>query len=91
MLGILLGSVLPDAVNLLVAVATVMKLPTARLYRTFTHSLFMVLAVMVVFTVLMHAMQKGFMTPYGAVYLLSLSLAIGVTIRMCKTVEAAVV
>jgi membrane-bound metal-dependent hydrolase YbcI (DUF457 family) len=198
MLGIVLGSMLPDTDNLTVAVATVMKLPTEGLHRTFTHSLFMVVAVVVVFylisvlvkqprwgnlgvglgvgilmhilldlviwfngvailwpipswinfwsgftppvwfdkinlsaeflffalffigleriahqrntdqdylgklriwtwlqialfvvfTVLVYVMQKGFMTPYGAVYLLSLALAIGVTIRMRKTVEA---
>lgn len=41
----------------------------------------------VVFTVLVYMMQKGFMTPYGAIYLLSLGLAIGVTIRMRETVE----
>ena len=198
MLGIVLGSLLPDADNLAVAVATVMKLPTEGLHRTFTHSLFMVAAVMLVFyiigmlvkqprwgnlgvglgvgilmhivldlliwfngvailwpipswinlwssysppvwfdklmlsteflfialfffglagiarrrltdqdylgklriwtwiqlalflvfTVMVYVMQKGFMTPYGVVYLLSLALAIGVTIRMRKTVEA---
>ena len=198
MLGIVLGSLLPDADNLAVAVATVMKRSTEGLHRTFTHSLFMVVAVVVIFyligalvkqprwgnlglglgvgilmhilldlllwfngvallwpipswvnfwsgftppawfdklnmtteflffalffvglagiarrrstdhdylgklrlwtwvqvalfvifTVLVYVMQKGFMTPYGAVYLLSLALAIGVTIRMRKTVEA---
>ena len=36
----------------------------------------------------MYVMQKGFMTTYGATYLLSLGLAIGVTIRMRDTVEA---
>jgi membrane-bound metal-dependent hydrolase YbcI (DUF457 family) len=198
MLGIVLGNLLPDADNLAVAVATVMKNPTEGLHRTFTHSLFTVLLVVVVFyligvltkqprwsnlgvgmgvgilmhivldlllwfngvailwpipswinlwsgytspawfdklmlsteflffalfffglagialrrntdqeylgklriwiwlqaalfvlfTVLVFMMQKGFMTPYGAVYLLSLGLAIGVTIRMRQTVEA---
>jgi hypothetical protein len=34
-------------------------------------------------------MQSGFMTPYGAVYLLSLGLAFGVTIRMRETIESA--
>ncbi len=197
MLGIILGSLLPDADNLAVAVATLLKLPTDGLHRTFTHSLFMVLAVViifsvisklvkqprwsnlgvglgvgilmhilldlilwfngvailwpipswinlwsgftppawfdklnlsteflffalffvglgsvarkrgtdkeylgklrmwtwvqlilfVIFTVLVYAMQKGFMTPYGALYLLSLALAVGVTIRMRNTVE----
>jgi membrane-bound metal-dependent hydrolase YbcI (DUF457 family) len=49
MLGILLGSLLPDADNLAVAVATVAKLPTEGLHRTFTHSLFTILAVVIVF------------------------------------------
>ena len=42
----------------------------------------------VVFTVLVFTMSKGFMTVFGAVYLLSLLLAVGVTIRMRKTIEA---
>jgi len=198
MLGILLGSLLPDADNLAVAVATVAKLPTDGLHRTFTHSLFTIVAVVavcyiiarvtrqprwknlgiglgigiflhilldlliwfngvailwpipswinlwesitpapwfdklmltaeflffalfflglatqarrkhtdqdylgklrtwtwielglfVIFTTLVFVMQRGFMTPYGLIYLLSLGLAIGVTIRMRRTVEA---
>ncbi len=197
-LGIVIGSLFPDLDNLAVAVATVMKLPTAGLHRTFTHSLFaaagiaivfylagrllkqprwgnlgiglgigMVLHIILdlliwfdgvailwpitswvnlwaafsppawfsklmlpaeflffalffiglagiarkhntdtgylrtlhiwtwvegvlfaVFTVLVYVMQKGFMTPYGALYILSLILAIGVTIRLRQTVEA---
>ncbi len=198
LLGILLGSLLPDADNLAVAVATAAKLPTEGLHRTFTHSLFTIaavvaifyivawvtgqprwnnlgiglgigillhilldlliwfngvailwpipswinlwsgitpppwfdklmltaeflffalfflglttlarrertdqdylsrlrmwtwleLALFVIFTLLVFVMQKGFMTPYGLIYLLSLGLAIGVTIRMRTTVEA---
>ena len=42
----------------------------------------------IVFTVLVYTMEKGFMTPYGALYLLSLGLAFGVTLRMRNTVEA---
>jgi hypothetical protein len=42
----------------------------------------------VVFTVLVYTMERGFMTPYGALYLLSMGLAFGVTIRMRETVEA---
>src|SRR5512141_245779 len=49
MLGIVLGSLLPDADNLAVAIATVAKLPTAGLHRTFTHSLFTVVAVIAIF------------------------------------------
>jgi membrane-bound metal-dependent hydrolase YbcI (DUF457 family) len=44
----------------------------------------------VLFTVLVYTMQRGFMTPFGAVYLLSLGLAYGVVIRMRATIEAAV-
>lgn len=197
-LGVVLGSLLPDADNLAVAVATVAKLPTEGLHRTFTHSLITTLAVVVlfyliaavtkqprwgnlgaglgvgmslhilldlliwfngvallwpipswvnlwsgvtppawfnklmmsaeflffalfflglgalarkqgtdrdylralrgwtwvqaglfvVFTALVYTLQKGFVTPYGLVYLLSLGLAMGVTIRMRKTLEA---
>jgi len=49
MLGIVFGNLLPDADNLAVGVATVMKVPTEGLHRTFTHSIFMVVAVMVFF------------------------------------------
>lgn len=41
-----------------------------------------------IFTVLVFIMAGGFMTIYGAVYLLSLVLAIAVTIRMRDTIEA---
>jgi membrane-bound metal-dependent hydrolase YbcI (DUF457 family) len=44
----------------------------------------------VVFTVLVYTMERGFMTPFGALYLLSLGLAFGVTLRMRETVEAIV-
>jgi membrane-bound metal-dependent hydrolase YbcI (DUF457 family) len=42
----------------------------------------------VVFLVMVYTMDKGFMTIFGAVYLLSLGLAFGVTLRMRETVEA---
>jgi membrane-bound metal-dependent hydrolase YbcI (DUF457 family) len=45
-------------------------------------------ALFAVFTVLVYTMETGFMIPFGALYLLSLGLATGVTIRMRKTVEA---
>ncbi len=45
-------------------------------------------ALFVVFTILVYSMEKGFMTPYGVVYLLSLGLSFGVTIRMRETIEA---
>jgi len=41
-----------------------------------------------VFLVLVYTMETGFMTIFGVVYLLSLGLAFGITIRMRDTVEA---
>lgn len=41
----------------------------------------------VIFLLLVYTIQSGFMTPYGAIYLLSLVLALGVTIRMRQTIE----
>ena len=41
----------------------------------------------VVFAVLVYTMQKGFMTPFGAIYLLSLGLAFAVVLRMRETIE----
>jgi membrane-bound metal-dependent hydrolase YbcI (DUF457 family) len=43
----------------------------------------------VVFTVLVYTMERGFMTPFGGMYLLSLELAFGVVIRMRETIEVA--
>jgi hypothetical protein len=42
----------------------------------------------IVFMVLVYTMDSGFMTIFGAVYLLSLGLAFGITIRMRDTVES---
>ena len=49
MLGIVLGNLFPDTDNLVVAIATVAKLPTEGIHRTFTHSLFTVVAILAVF------------------------------------------
>lgn len=49
MLGIILGNLLPDADNLAVAIATVTNNSTEGLHRTFTHSLFFVAAIIIVF------------------------------------------
>jgi hypothetical protein len=45
-------------------------------------------ALFVVFLVLVYTMDQGFMIPYGALYLISLGLAFGITLRMRATVEA---
>ena len=42
----------------------------------------------IVFLVMVFTMKSGFMTIFGAVYLLSLGLAFGISIRMRNTVEA---
>jgi hypothetical protein len=42
----------------------------------------------VVFLVLAFTMAKGFLTIFGAVYLLSLGLAVGIAIRMRNTIES---
>jgi len=49
MLGVVLGSLLPDSDNLAVAIATLTKSSTEGLHRTFTHSLITIAGVMVVF------------------------------------------
>jgi amino acid transporter len=41
----------------------------------------------IVFLVLAFNLTKGFLTIFGAIYLLSLGLAIGIVIRMRRTVE----
>jgi len=48
-LGIVLGNLLPDADNLAVAAATLTGASTEGLHRTFTHSLFTVAAIIIVF------------------------------------------
>jgi membrane-bound metal-dependent hydrolase YbcI (DUF457 family) len=48
-LGIVLGNMFPDADNLAIAAATVMGNSTEGLHRTFTHSFFTVLAIIIVF------------------------------------------
>jgi membrane-bound metal-dependent hydrolase YbcI (DUF457 family) len=49
MLGIVLGNLFPDADNLAVAIATLTGNSTEGLHRTFTHSLFFVAAVVIIF------------------------------------------
>jgi membrane-bound metal-dependent hydrolase YbcI (DUF457 family) len=58
MLGIVLGNIWPDADNLAVAVATVARLPTEGLHRTFTHSLFTVVAVIIAFYIVAWATKR---------------------------------
>lgn len=49
MLGLVLGNIFPDMDNIAVAIATVAKKSTEGLHRTFTHSLFTILALVLIF------------------------------------------
>jgi membrane-bound metal-dependent hydrolase YbcI (DUF457 family) len=65
MLGIILGSLFPDLDNYAVAVATVAKLNTHGLHRTFTHSVFTILAVFAIFFILARVRQEPRWTNFG--------------------------
>lgn len=59
LLGVVLGNMFPDLDNLVVAYATLAKLPDPESYhRTFTHSLFMIIVVVILFY-LISAMTKN--------------------------------
>lgn len=58
-LGILLGNLFPDTDNLAVAIATVAKLPTEGLHRTFTHSLFTITAILAIFYIISALTKKS--------------------------------
>ncbi len=57
-----------------------------------THRVWLILqfVLFAIFTPLAYFMTKGFLTIFGALYLFSLFMAFFVTIRMRKTIEAAV-
>ena len=76
MLGIVLGNLFPDADNLAVAVATVMGRSTEGLHRTFTHSLFFVAAIILVFYGVARASKRS---EWGN---LGLGLGIGVLMHI---------
>jgi LexA-binding, inner membrane-associated putative hydrolase len=60
LLGLVLGNMFPDLDNLIVAYATLTKLPDPEGYhRTFTHSIFTVLAVMILFYLLGAVTRNG--------------------------------
>jgi membrane-bound metal-dependent hydrolase YbcI (DUF457 family) len=58
-LGVILGSVFPDLDNYAVAAATVAKLNTSGLHRTFTHSLLAIALVVAVFIVVAQMRQDS--------------------------------
>jgi hypothetical protein len=84
MLGIILGNLLPDMDALAVAYATLTGgdyLPKLRLWTWIEIGLFAAFLVLVY-------IWSGYYIAFGALYILSLGLALGVTIRMRKAVEA---
>jgi len=65
MLGIVLGSLIPDSDNLAVAVATLTQHSTEGLHRTFTHSLFTVVGVIAIFYLIGAATRRPRLTNLG--------------------------
>ena len=76
MLGIVLGNLFPDADNLAVAIATVLGKSTEGLHRTFTHSLFFVAAILIIFYGVARATKRS---EWGN---LGLGLGIGVMMHI---------
>lgn len=75
-LGIILGSIFPDLDNYAVAAATVAKLNTQGLHRTFSHSLFTILAVMAVFFVVARVRRQPRWTNLGVGFGLGIGMHI---------------
>jgi len=65
LLGIVLGSIFPDMDNIAVAIATVAKLPTHGLHRTFTHSVFTILLVFAGFYLVALMTKKARWSTFG--------------------------
>ncbi|MDQ3006146.1 MAG: metal-dependent hydrolase [Chloroflexota bacterium] len=76
LLGIILGTMLPDMDNVAVAVATVAKMDPHGLHRTFTHSIFFVIVIMLIFYVI------GMVTKQFRWNNLGIGLGIGVTMHI---------
>ena len=76
LLGIILGTMLPDMDNVAVAVATVANRDPHGLHRTFTHSVFFVIAIVLVFYLLGQALKQPRWSNLG------LGLGIGVTMHI---------
>jgi len=76
LLGIILGTMLPDMDNIAVAVVTVAKMDPHGLHRTFTHSFFLVVVVMLVFYVISMVTKQSRWNNLG------IGLGIGVTMHI---------
>ena len=76
LLGIILGTMLPDMDNIAVAVATLAKMDAHGLHRTFTHSIFFVIAIVVIFYLIGWARRQPRWNNLG------LGLGIGVSMHI---------
>jgi membrane-bound metal-dependent hydrolase YbcI (DUF457 family) len=76
LLGIILGTMLPDMDNVAVAIATLAGADTHGLHRTFTHSIFFVLAIVIVFYWIGTARRQPRLTHLGV------GLGIGVVLHI---------
>ncbi len=65
LLGVVLGNLFPDLDNLAVAIATLTKSSTEGLHRTFTHSLFTVVAVVIFFYFVAAVTRKAMWNSFG--------------------------
>jgi membrane-bound metal-dependent hydrolase YbcI (DUF457 family) len=64
-IGVVLGNLFPDLDNIAVAVATVTKASTAGLHRTFTHSIFTVAALVILFYLVSLVMKNKKWNNFG--------------------------
>ena len=76
LLGIILGTMLPDMDNVAVAIATLAKADTHGLHRTFTHSIFFVAAIVAIFYFVGSFRKQPRWTNLG------IGLGIGVTLHI---------
>jgi membrane-bound metal-dependent hydrolase YbcI (DUF457 family) len=76
LLGVILGSLFPDLDNYAVAVATIARLDTQGLHRTFTHSLLTALLIVVVFALVGLFMKQPRWTQLGVGFGIGIGLHI---------------
>jgi len=76
LLGIILGTMLPDMDNMAVAVATLAKMDTHGLHRTFTHSVFFVIAIVLAFSLIGQTRRQPRWSNLG------IGLGVGVTMHI---------
>lgn len=65
LLGVVLGNMFPDLDNIAVAVATLTGAPTEGLHRTFTHSIFTIIALVVIFAIIAAVTKNPRWTSFG--------------------------